>query len=67
VDEYLLQLIFTFQLIHEISEDNGGVVISFPRSSSSSSRVTLKGAKQCIEGVKKRILEIIEDLVSKHV
>ena len=54
------------QLIHEISEDNGNVVISFPRSGSNSSKVTLKGARQCVEAVKTRIQEIVEDLVSHH-
>lgn len=52
------------QIIHEISEENGGVIISFPRSGASSDKVVLKGAPQCIEGAKARIQEIIEDLVS---
>jgi len=54
------------QLIHEISEDNGNVVISFPRSGSNSSKVTLKGARQCVEAAKARIKEVIEDLVSHN-
>ncbi len=53
-----------FQLIHEISEENGGVIVSFPRAGSNSDKVTLKGATQCIDGAKTRIQEIINDLVS---
>eukprot|EP00731_Ephydatia_muelleri_P015246 Em0008g966a len=49
-------------LIHEIADENGGIIISFPRAGSESDKVTLKGAKQCIEGAKTRILEIVEDL-----
>ena len=51
------------QLIREVSEENGGVIISFPHSDRSD-KVVLKGAKQCIEGAKTRILEIVADLVS---
>lgn len=50
------------QLIHEISEENGNVIISFPKSGSGSDKVLLKGAKQCIEGAKTAIEEIVEDL-----
>ena len=53
----------TQQLIHEIAEENGGVIISFPRSGSNSDKVVLKGARQCIDGAKARFKEIIEDLV----
>ena len=52
------------QVIHEISEENGGVIISFPRAGTNSDKVTLKGAAQCIDGAKARIQEIIDDLVS---
>ena len=40
------------------------MVISFPRSGANSDKVTLKGAKQCIDGVKARIQDIVDDLVS---
>lgn len=40
------------------------MIISFPRSGANSDKVTLKGAKQCIDGVKARIQEIVDDLVS---
>lgn len=50
--------------LREIGEDFGGVVVSFPRNGVSSDRVVLKGAKDCIEGAKKRILEIVDELES---
>ena len=50
--------------LREIAEDFGGVVVSFPRSGVSSDRVILKGAKDCIEGAKRRILEIVTELDS---
>lgn len=56
-----------FQLIHEISEENGNVIISFPRSGANSDKVLLKGPRQCIEGVKTRILEVVADLVSEGI
>ncbi len=52
------------QLINEISEENGGVIISFPRMGTGSDKVLLKGAKQCTEGAAARVREIVEDLVS---
>ena len=51
------------QLIHEISEENGRVIISFPRSGANSDKVVLKGARQCIDGARARIKEVTEDLV----
>ncbi|XP_053689981.1 vigilin isoform X1 [Sabethes cyaneus] len=51
------------EVLHRIQEECGGVMISFPRSGIDSDRVTLKGAKDCIEAAKARILEIVEDLV----
>lgn len=53
------------EVIHKISEDYGGVSISFPRSGSDSDRVSLKGSKECIELARKRILEIVSDLESQ--
>ena len=55
---------FLFQLIHDISEENGGVNVSFPRAGSNSSKVLLKGAKQCVEGARIAIREVVDDLVS---
>lgn len=51
------------QVLREIAEEYGGVMVSFPRSGTQSDKVTLKGAKDCVEAAKKRIQEIIEDLV----
>lgn len=39
------------------------MMVSFPRSGTQSDKVTLKGAKECVEAARKRIQEIIEDLV----
>uniref|UniRef100_A0A671VSL8 Vigilin n=1 Tax=Sparus aurata TaxID=8175 RepID=A0A671VSL8_SPAAU len=51
------------QVLRELAEEYGGVAVSFPRTGTNSQRVTLKGAKDCVEAAKKRIQEIIEDLV----
>lgn len=51
------------QVLRELAEEYGGVAVSFPRTGANSQRVTLKGAKDCVEAAKKRIQEIIEDLV----
>lgn len=53
------------QVLREIAEEYGGVIVSFPRTASQSDKVTLKGAKDCVEAAKKRMLELIEDLVSR--
>uniref|UniRef100_A0A670Z7X4 Vigilin n=1 Tax=Pseudonaja textilis TaxID=8673 RepID=A0A670Z7X4_PSETE len=50
-------------VLREIAEEYGGVTVSFPRTGVQSDHVTLKGAKDCVEAAKKRILEIIGDLV----
>lgn len=50
-------------MLRELAEEYGGVAVSFPRTGANSQRVTLKGAKDCVEAAKKRIQEIIEDLV----
>ena len=54
-------------MIREISDENGGVIISFPKQGSGSDRVTLKGAKDCITGAKAQIAEVVEELVSEQV
>uniref|UniRef100_A0A671VRU9 Vigilin n=1 Tax=Sparus aurata TaxID=8175 RepID=A0A671VRU9_SPAAU len=53
------------QVLRELAEEYGGVAVSFPRTGTNSQRVTLKGAKDCVEAAKKRIQEIIEDLESQ--
>ncbi|XP_023295266.2 vigilin isoform X2 [Lucilia cuprina] len=50
------------EILHRISEEYGGVMISFPRPGVESDKVTLKGAKDCIEAAKLRIAEIVADL-----
>lgn len=52
------------EVLRLIAEQYGGVTVSFPRSGVKSDKVVIKGAKDCVEGAKKRILEIVEDLVS---
>lgn len=52
------------EVLHRISDECGGVMISFPRPGVQSDRVVLKGAKDCIEMAKLRIQEIVADLVS---
>ncbi|XP_070561985.1 vigilin-like [Ptychodera flava] len=53
------------QVLREIGDDFGGVTVSFPRSGTKSDKVTLKGAKDCVEGAKKRITEIVNELESQ--
>ncbi|KAJ8375213.1 hypothetical protein SKAU_G00057930 [Synaphobranchus kaupii] len=50
------------QVLRDIADEYGGVMVSFPRTGSQSDKVTLKGAKDCVEAAKKRMLDIIEDL-----
>ncbi|XP_071446747.1 vigilin [Hetaerina americana] len=50
------------EVLSQISEQFGEVRISFPRSGNMSDKVTLKGAKECIEGAKARIQEIVDEL-----
>lgn len=52
------------EVLHRISDECGGVMISFPRSGVSSDKVVLKGAKDCIDLAKIKIQEIISDLES---
>ncbi|WAR14750.1 VIGLN-like protein [Mya arenaria] len=51
------------EVLRQIGDDFGGVTVSFPRSGVKSDKVVIKGAKDCVEGAKKRILEIVADLV----
>ncbi|KAH8407443.1 hypothetical protein KR222_001267, partial [Zaprionus bogoriensis] len=49
-------------ILYRISEECGGVMISFPRPGTNSDKVTIKGAKECIEAAKQRIEETVADL-----
>jgi hypothetical protein len=53
------------EVIREIQDQNGGVIISFPRQNSNDSKVSIKGSKNCVESAKERILEIVDDLESE--
>lgn len=48
-------------LINQLSSEYGGVSISFPKIKEDSSRVSLKGSKECVQQVKQRMLEIVAD------
>lgn len=51
------------QVLRDIADEYGGVAISLPKDNLSS-RVTLKGAKECVEGAKQRLLDVVSELVS---
>uniref|UniRef100_A0A7N6B8T4 Vigilin n=1 Tax=Anabas testudineus TaxID=64144 RepID=A0A7N6B8T4_ANATE len=50
------------QVLRDLADEYGGVMVSFPRTGSQSDKVTLKGAKECVEAAKKRMQEMVEDL-----
>lgn len=49
------------QVCRDIGDEFGGVNISFPKEPEST-RVVIKGAADCVENARLRILEIVEDL-----
>lgn len=49
------------QILNDLSDEYGGVTISLPKDNSSN-KVAVKGAKDCVDGAKARLLEIVEDL-----
>ncbi|MCJ8738824.1 hypothetical protein PDJAM_G00040220 [Pangasius djambal] len=53
------------QVLRELTEEYGGVAVSFPRTGTYSDCITLKGARECVDAAKKRIQEIIHDLESQ--
>ncbi|XP_061189597.1 vigilin-like [Saccostrea echinata] len=53
------------EVLKHIADEFGGVTVSFPRSGVKSDRVVIKGSKDCVEGAKKRIQEIVNDLDSQ--
>lgn len=58
------------EVLKHIGDEFGGVTVSFPRSGVKSDKVVIKGSKDCVEGAKRRIQEIVEDLVcieNKHI
>lgn len=52
------------EVLRQIADEYGGVTVSFPRSGVKSDKVVIKGSKDCVEGAKRRIQEIVTDLVS---
>ena len=50
------------EVLKHIADEYGGVTVSFPRSGIKSETVVIKGSKDCVDGAKKRILEIVADL-----
>jgi len=50
------------EVLRQIGEEFGGVVVSFPRSGVDSDQVALKGAKECIDAARSRIQEIVSNL-----
>uniref|UniRef100_A0AAR2LA54 Vigilin n=1 Tax=Pygocentrus nattereri TaxID=42514 RepID=A0AAR2LA54_PYGNA len=54
------------QVLRELAEEYGGVAVSFPRTGTHSDCITLKGARECVDAAKRRIQEIIQDLVSSR-
>lgn len=54
------------QVLRDLADEYGGVMVSFPRTGSQSEKVIIKGAKECVEAAKKRMQEIVEDLVSRR-
>lgn len=50
------------EVLRRIGDEFGGVVVSFPRNGVQSDKVTLKGAKNCINAAMDKINEIVKDL-----
>ncbi|XP_050997788.1 vigilin-like [Acomys russatus] len=53
------------QLLREMAEEYGGVIITFSYAGKENTKVTLKGAKPCVEAAKKHIRVIFEPLGSQ--
>ncbi|XP_026876745.2 vigilin isoform X2 [Electrophorus electricus] len=53
------------QVLRELAEEFGGVMVSFPRTGTHSNCIALKGARECVDAAKRRIQEIIQDLESQ--
>lgn len=50
------------QVLKNISDEFGGVIVSFPRPGVTGNVVNLKGAKNCVDAAKARISEIEQNL-----
>lgn len=51
------------ELLRQITEECGGVSVSFPRFGVKSDKVVLKGPAECVKAAKTRISDIVLDLV----
>merc|ERR1712223_1909307 len=49
------------EVLRNIGDKFGGVVVSFPRPGVTSDKVTLKGPKDCVEAARNRILQTVGD------
>jgi hypothetical protein len=52
------------EVLREIQTQSGNCQISFPKQDTNESMVTIKGHKDNVETAKKRILDIVVELVS---
>merc|ERR1712001_18591 len=53
------------EVLRNIGDEFGGVVISFPRPGVTSDKVTLKGAKNCVDAAREKINTLVEDRESQ--
>nr|XP_048273916.1 vigilin-like [Myodes glareolus] len=53
------------QLLREMTEEYGGVTITFSYAGKHNTKVTIRGAKACVEAAKKHIQDIFEPLGSQ--
>lgn len=53
------------EVLRQIADECGGVTVSFPRTSSKSDRVVLKGATDCVEAAIKQIQDVVADLEAR--
>merc|ERR1712025_1367709 len=53
------------EVLRNIGDKFGGVVVSFPRPGVTSDKVTLKGAKNCVDAAREKINSLVEDLESQ--
>nr|CAB3252263.1 vigilin [Phallusia mammillata] len=49
-------------LLRDVSDEFGGVTISFPRMDQESEVVKIKGPSECVEGAKKKLEEMVDDM-----
>jgi rRNA processing protein Krr1/Pno1 len=50
------------EILRQLSDELGGVSVSFPKVGSTSSKVVIKGPPECVDAAKIRIASIVEDL-----